>query len=174
MVNPSLCWASDTSSLSTRLMLKFSLQVISLFFLVRVSTFMRTCIPIFVSSKHKKQYQSFYIWYFTIQFNGFWFEFSVACFWWLSEFRWCFTLRLFIILLVRFGLLSGHLFGNSWALVLIVFCVFVILFISHFGFESRICFLIASVSSSLLSHYLNQYINLSIFYHFFLHFFSWI
>ena len=33
----------------------------------------------------------------------------------VSEFRQCFTLCLFIIriLLVQFGLLSGHLFGNS-------------------------------------------------------------
>ena len=31
----------------------------------------------------------------------------------VSEFRLCFTLYLFIILLVRFGLLSGHLLGNS-------------------------------------------------------------
>ena len=31
----------------------------------------------------------------------------------VSEFRWCFTLCLFIILLVQFGLLSDHLLGNS-------------------------------------------------------------
>ena len=31
----------------------------------------------------------------------------------VSEFRLCFTLCLFIILLVQFGLLSGHLLGNS-------------------------------------------------------------
>ena len=41
----------------------------------------------------------------------------------------CFTLCLFIILLVRFGLLSGYLLGNScplgWPCVLIVFCLFV-------------------------------------------------
>ena len=48
-----------------------------------------------------------------------------------------------------FGLLSDHLLGNScplgWPFVLIVFCLFVILVISHFGFESRICLLIAPV-----------------------------
>ena len=31
----------------------------------------------------------------------------------VSDFRRCFTLCLFIILLVQFGLLSGHLLGNS-------------------------------------------------------------
>ena len=48
-----------------------------------------------------------------------------------------------------FVLLSGLLCGNScprgWPFVLIVFCVFVILVISHFGFESRICLFIAQV-----------------------------
>ena len=47
-----------------------------------------------------------------------------------------------------FGL-SDHLLGNScpfgWPFVLIVFCLFVILVISHFGFESSICLLIAPV-----------------------------
>ena len=42
----------------------------------------------------------------------------------------CFTLCLFIILLVQFELLSGHLLGNGCPLgqqfVLIVFCLFVI------------------------------------------------
>ena len=42
-------------------------------------------------------------------------------------------LTLFIIFLVRFGLLSGHLLGNScplgWPFVLIVFCLFVIVII---------------------------------------------
>ena len=41
-----------------------------------------------------------------------------------------FHLCLFIILLVRFLLLSGHLLGNScafgWQFVLIVFCLFVL------------------------------------------------
>ena len=53
------------------------------------------------------------------------------------------------IILVRFVLLSGHLFGNScslgWPCVLIVFCLFVILVISRFGLEGRIWVLIASV-----------------------------
>ena len=48
-----------------------------------------------------------------------------------------------------FGLLSDHLCGNScplgWPFVLIVFCLFVILVISNFGFESWICLLIAPV-----------------------------
>ena len=48
-----------------------------------------------------------------------------------------------------FGLLSDHLCGNScplrWPFVLIVFCLFVILVISYFDFESRICSLIAPV-----------------------------
>ena len=47
-----------------------------------------------------------------------------------------------------FGLLSDKLLGNScslgWPFVL-VFCLFVILVISHFGFESSICLLIAPV-----------------------------
>ena len=59
---------------------------------------------------------------------------SVACFG--AEFRRCFTLCLFIILLVRFGLLSGHLLGNSCPLggpfVLIVVCLFVTFI--HFPF----------------------------------------
>ena len=53
----------------------------------------------------------------------------------------------FIILLVRFGLLSGHLLGNScplgWPYVLSVLCLF--LFITHFGFKSGIWRLIALV-----------------------------
>ena len=60
-----------------------------------------------------------------------------------------FALCLFIILLVRFGLLSGHLLGNScplgWPFVLNVFCLFVILFISHFGFKSGLWLVIAPV-----------------------------
>ena len=54
-----------------------------------------------------------------------------------------FTLCLFIMLLVQVVLLSGHLLGNScplgWPFVLVVFCIFVIFVISHFGFESGIC-----------------------------------
>ena len=61
-----------------------------------------------------------------------------------------FHLMLCIVLLVRFGLLSGHLLGNScplgWPYVLIVFCPFIFfLFISHFGFKSGIWLLIATV-----------------------------
>ena len=67
----------------------------------------------------------------------------------VSEFRRCFTLCLFIILLVQFGLLSGHLLGNSFPLgqqfVLIVFCLFVIFIYFPFGFKSGICLLIAPV-----------------------------
>ena len=48
-----------------------------------------------------------------------------------------------------FWLLSDQLLDNScpfdWPFVFIVFCLFVILVISHFGFESRICLLIAPV-----------------------------
>ena len=47
------------------------------------------------------------------------------------------------------GLLSDHLLGNScplgWPFVLIVFCLFVILVISHFGFEGGLCLQTASV-----------------------------
>ena len=56
-----------------------------------------------------------------------------------------------------FGLLSDHLCGNScplgWPFVLIVFCLFVTLGFSFFGFESRICLLIAPV---LVTFLLNQ------------------
>ena len=44
---------------------------------------------------------------------------------------------------------SSVLLGNScllsWPFFLIVFCLFVVLVISHFGFEGGICFLIAPV-----------------------------
>ena len=44
-----------------------------------------------------------------------------------------FALCLFIILLVKFGLLGGHLLGNrcllGWPHVLIVFCLFVFLYV---------------------------------------------
>ena len=77
-----------------------------------------------------------------------------------SEFRWCFTLCLFIILLVRFGLLSGHLLENScplgWPFVLIGFCLFVFLFIFHFGFKTGIWLLIASVPVHCFSITLTQ------------------
>ena len=53
------------------------------------------------------------------------------------------------ILLVQFGLLSGHLLGNSCPLglqfVLIVFCLFEIFIYFPFGFKSGICRLVAPV-----------------------------
>ena len=56
---------------------------------------------------------------------------------------------MFIILLVRFGLLSGHLLGIScpfgWPYVLIVFCLFVIFIYFPFGFKSGIWLLIAPI-----------------------------
>ena len=49
-----------------------------------------------------------------------------------------FHFMLFIILLIQFGLLSGHLLGNSCPLdeqfVLIVFCLFVIFIYFSFWF----------------------------------------
>ena len=67
----------------------------------------------------------------------------------VSEFRWCFTLCFFIILLVRFWLLSSLLLGNSfplgWPFVLIVLCLFVIFIYFPFGFRSGIWLLIAPV-----------------------------
>ena len=77
--------------------------------------------------------------------------FSVACF----DIRvsvMYFTFCLFMILLVRFWLLSDQLFLNSCPLsrpfFLIVFCLFVF-FIANFGFKSGIWLLIAPV----LVHY---------------------
>ena len=56
---------------------------------------------------------------------------------------------MFILFLVRFWLLSGHLLGNSCSLdipyVFFVFWLFVILVISRFGFEGLFWVLIASV-----------------------------
>ena len=56
---------------------------------------------------------------------------------------------MFILFLVRFRLLSGHLLGNSclldWPYVLFVFFLFVISIISRFGFGGWIWVLIASV-----------------------------
>ena len=58
-------------------------------------------------------------------------------------------LHVFISFLVLFGLLSGHLLGNSCSLglpyVLIIFSLLVILVISRFAFEGWIWVLIASV-----------------------------
>ena len=52
--------------------------------------------------------------------------------------------------LVLFRLLSGHLLGNSCSLdrpyVFFVFCLFVLLVISHSGFEGWLWVLIASVA----------------------------
>ena len=60
---------------------------------------------------------------------------------------------MFIILLVRFGLLSGHLLGNScplgWPHVLIVFCLFVIFIYFPFWFLAFNC----SSSCPLLFYY---------------------
>ena len=68
---------------------------------------------------------------------------SVACF----GFR---VSMMFQLIFVHYtGLLSGHFFGNScplgWPYVLIVFCLFEIKFIFHFGFKSGIWLLIAPV-----------------------------
>ena len=68
-----------------------------------------------------------------------------------------FTLCLFIILLVRFGLLSGHLLGNScqlgWPYVLSVFCLFVIFIHFPFWSEERDLAFDWSSSCSLLFYY---------------------
>ena len=76
----------------------------------------------------------------------------------VSKCRWCFTLCLFIILLVRFGLLRGHLLGNScplgWPFVLIVFCIFVIFTYFPFWFKERDLVFDCTSSSSLLFYYL--------------------
>ena len=48
---------------------------------------------------------------------------------------------MYIILLVQFGLLSGHLLGNScplgWPFVLIVLCIFVIFIYFPFWFKEQ-------------------------------------
>ena len=60
-------------------------------------------------------------------------------------------------------MLSGHLLGNScpldWPFVLIVFCVFVFLLISHFGFESGDFAFDCPSSRSFLFYYF--YLNLT-------------
>ena len=60
-----------------------------------------------------------------------------------------FNLCVFILVLVRFGFLSGHVLGKSCSLgrpyVLFVFRLLVILVISCFGFEGSIWVLISSV-----------------------------
>ena len=57
-----------------------------------------------------------------------------------------------IILLVQFGLLRGHLLGNSSAsnLFSLYFVYLYYLFISRFGFKSRICLLIPLISITFL------------------------
>ena len=64
---------------------------------------------------------------------------------------------MFIILLVQFGLLSGHLLGNSCPLgkqfVLIVFCLFVIFIYFPFWFRERDLPFDCSCSCSLLFFY---------------------
>ena len=65
--------------------------------------------------------------------------------------------ELFIILLVRFGLLSGHLLGIScqlgWPSVLIVFCLFVIFTYFPVAFKGGILAFDCSSSCSLLFYY---------------------
>ena len=82
-----------------------------------------------------------------------------CCLFLVLEFRLCFTFSLLIIhvLLVRFGLRSDHLLGNScplgWPFVHIVFCLLVIWFISPFWFWEQDLPSDCSSSCSLLSHY---------------------
>ena len=61
----------------------------------------------------------------------------------LSEFRCRFTLCLFILFLVQFGLLSGHLLGKSCSLL--VFRLFCNFSEFSFSFEGGTWVLIASV-----------------------------
>ena len=67
------------------------------------------------------------------------------------------VLCLFIILLVQFGLLSGHLLGNSCPLgkqfVLIIFCLFVIFIYFPFWFLKRDLPFGCYSSCSLLFYY---------------------
>ena len=83
-------------------------------------------------------------------FQGDSFVMVLSCLVFVSEFPGRFTLCVFIIFLVRFGLLSDHLLGNScslgWPYVLFfIFWRLVILFISNFGFEAWIWALIQSL-----------------------------
>ena len=59
------------------------------------------------------------------------------------------------MLLMMFGLLSGHLLRNNWPhvwpYVLMAFCLFVYLFISRFGFKIGIWPLIAPVPKHCFS-----------------------
>ena len=67
----------------------------------------------------------------------------------MSGFRRCFTLRVFVLFLVRFRFLSGRLFGVGsslcWPCVLFMFWLFVVLVVSRFGLWGWICVLVASV-----------------------------
>ena len=82
--------------------------------------------------------------------------FSVVCFW-CQSFGDVFTLCMFIMLIVRFELLSDHLLVNScplgWPFVLIVFCLFVIFCYFPFWFWERDLPFDCFSSCSLLSHY---------------------
>ena len=72
----------------------------------------------------------------------------LCCVFFVSEFRLRVTLRVIILYLVRFGLLSGNFWerdSHSVDHMLSVFIVFVILVISCFSFEGWIWVLIASV-----------------------------
>ena len=68
-----------------------------------------------------------------------------------------YTLCLFIILLVQFGLLGGHLLGNGcplgWQFVLIIVCLFVIFICFPFWFLERDLPFDCSSSCSLLFYY---------------------
>ena len=72
----------------------------------------------------------------------------LCCLFLVSEFLWCFALCMFLLFLVRFGLLSGHLLGTScslgWPYVL---CILIICNLSCFQlwFEGWIWILIVSV-----------------------------
>ena len=66
---------------------------------------------------------------------------------------------------VQFGLLCGHLLGNSCPLgyqfVLIVFCLFVIFIYFPFGFKSGICLLNAPVPVHCFSFTFLQYCHIA-------------
>ena len=77
-----------------------------------------------------------------------------------------FHLMFVLILLVWFGLLRGHLLGNScplgWPYVFIVFCLFVFVFISHFGFKSGRWLLIVPVPVHCFSNAFIGIINFQV------------
>ena len=84
---------------------------------------------------------------------------SVRCF--VSGFRCCFALCLFVVLLVRFGLLSGRLLGSGcplgWRLVLVVFCLFVIFIYFPLWFKGGVCLLVDPVPVRCISVPFNEY-----------------